>query len=346
MASNSFKLHVQTIHLSSPLPFPLSKTLLQPRSISFANLRSSAHISFFPTKPLNPSKLPSFSLHCSLSSSASSPTPPTSKQEAVLQAKTSLSTTLQKPLNNTFLIRKLKKQSQPRYRVEIPVVDDSLDSIAQLAFEVFGDRSVKRKGSPVRILLVWGNPTLKERGVKAFESLPLGSVAHTDLASGINVDDRILNSADLAVFLAPEDSGLAAMEVISERLYPKPVVLFNPKWGFEEESGFGEMSGFVGSFEVIYAFLGLEVRGILSRRKGVIFKCVRDGVLSGEKWYVLVEEEEEEEEGKLKVVSRFKSRPSITEVESVLYNMMAVNSPITKSAKFLRDFVSNITGKK
>lgn len=130
--------------------------------------------------------------------------------------------------------------------------------------------------------------------------------------------------------------------MVTDAMYPKPVVIFNPRWGFEEEGGFGEFGGFVESFEVIYSFMGLEVKGVLSRRKGVIFKCVRDGVLSGERWNVLVEEEG----GELKTVSSFKARPSIDEVETVLYNLMAMNSPIAKSAKFLRDLVSNVTGKK
>lgn len=118
--------------------------------------------------------------------------------------------------------------------------------------------------------------------------------------------------------------------------------MFNPKWGFEEEAEFGELSGFVGSFEVIFSFMGLEVKGLLSKRNGVVFKCVRNGVVSGEKWAVLVEEEQ----GELKLVSAFKTRPSISEVEYVLYNLMAMNSPVTKSVKFFRDLVSNVTGKK
>lgn len=145
----------------------------------------------------------------------------------------------------------------------------------------------------------------------------------------------------MAVFLAPEASQLAVIKTVTESFYPKPVVIFNPKWVFEEESNFGELSGFVGSFEVVYSFMGLEVRGVLSKRKGVVFKCVRDGVVSGEKWTILVEEE-----GELKVIMRFKVRPSIGEVENVLYNLMAINSPITKSAKFFRGLVSNVTGKK
>ena len=199
--------------------------------------------------------------------------------------------------------------------------------------------SLKRKGSLVETLVLWPNVRLKEAGIQAFESCSLSHVEHMDLPS-VNRNNRILSSADVAVFLAPEPSHLALIKTIADSMYPKPVVIFNPKWGSEEESGFGDLKGFVGSFEVIYSFMGLEVRGVLSKRKGMVFKCVRDGVLSGEQWAVLVEED-----GELKVVSRFKSRPGIEEVENVLYNLMAINSPITKSAKFLRDLVSNVTGK-
>ena len=52
--------------------------------------------------------------------------------------------------------------------------------------------------------------------------------------------------------------------------------------------------------------------------------------MSEEKLNVLTEEEEEEGDGALKVVSQFKARPSMEEVELVLYNLMAMNSLITK----------------
>ncbi|GKA52341.1 plant/F3H11-7 protein [Tanacetum coccineum] len=153
---------------------------------------------------------------------------------------------------------------------------------------------------------------------------------------------RVLSGCDFVVFLSPEVTQVGVMESVSESVYPKPVLMFNPRWGYdEEEESMGEFKEFLGSFEVIYSFMGLEVKGLLSKRNGVVFKCVRDGVLSGERWSVLVEEE-----GELKVVSRFKTRPSIGEVENVLYNLMAINSPITKSAKFLKGLVSNVTGKK
>lgn len=218
------------------------------------------------------------------------------------------------------------------------MVDDSLESLTQLAVQVFGELPVRKKGSSVKVLILWPSPALTEAGTKAFSDSS-NLIEHVNISSVR--ETRILGSADVAVFLAPEASQLEAMKAVTENFYPRPVVIFNPGWGFEEESDFGELSGFVGSFEVVYSFMGLEVRGILSKRKGVVFKCVRDGILSGEKWNVLVEED-----GELKLVTRFGSRPSIAEVENVLYNLMAMNSPVTKSAKFLKGLVSNVTGRK
>ncbi|KAJ0044403.1 hypothetical protein Pint_04305 [Pistacia integerrima] len=279
MASNILKLHIQTFKTSSPSS-PVRQTKTHLPSLPFAlNHHYHSHISSLPSTLSCKLQVPALSLQSSLSLS----TPPTTKEEAILQAKTCLSTTLEKPLNNPKLAGKLKKLKQPRYRIEIPIIDDSPFSLSQLALDVFKDLPVRRK----------------------------------------------------------EESQLAVIRTVSDSFYPKPVVIFNPRWAFEEEDDFGDLTGFVGSFDVIYSFMGLEVKGILSKRKGVIFKCVRDGVLSGERWNVLVEEE-----GELKVVSKFKVRPSIGEVETVLYNLMAINSPITKSAKFLKDLVSNVTGKK
>ncbi|KAG2682137.1 hypothetical protein I3843_11G178500 [Carya illinoinensis] len=338
MASNLLKIHLRTIETAKPsIPFAHSKAHfpILPFHSHEQLSHSRIHLSFSPILPRKP---------ISVCSSLSSSTPPTSKEEAILQAKTCLSSTLEKPLNNPKFVGKLKKLKQPRFRLEIPVIDDSPASLSQLALDVFQDLPIKRKGSPVKLLLLWPHVTLREGAMEAFGIQSSSQIEHTDISSlkTKNGDTRILSSADVAVFLVPEASQLAVIKAVTDSSYPKPVVIFNPKWAFEEESNFGELGGFVGSFEVIYSFMGLEVRGLLSKRKGVIFKCVRDGVVSGERWTVLVEEET----GELKVVSRFKTRPSITEVENVLYNLMAINSPITKSAKFLKDLVSNVTGKK
>jgi len=342
MACNLLKFHIQSFKTTNRSTQFLKHETLSPH-IAFPENHHHHHLVHcrvsFPSPLLYQSRSPALSIH-SLSSSSS---PPTSKEEAIVQAKTCLSTTLEKPLNNPKLAGKLKKLKQPRFQVEIPVIDDSPTSLSQLASDVFKDLPIKRRGTPVKILILWPSPTLKNRGIEAFQSYNSSkNVEHVDVSSVRNTDNRILSSAEVAVFLGPETSQLPDIKTVTDILYPKPVVIFNPKWGFGEENEFGDLSGFVGSFEVVYSFMGLEVRGILSKRKGVIFKCVRDGVVSGEKWTVLVEEEG----GELKVVSRFKARPSIGEVENVLYNLMAINSPITKSARFFKDLVSNVTGRK
>ncbi|KAK7335392.1 hypothetical protein VNO80_27202 [Phaseolus coccineus] len=329
--------HFQSIQISklSSCPPPHSNTQIPSISFPTQYLYNHCHNSCINPCSFVHLKATSTSIHSSLSFLK----PPISKEEAILQAKTSLSTTLEKPLNNPKLIGKFKKLRQPKFRVEIPVIDDSPDSLSQLALDFFGDLPIKRKGSPTKILILWPDASLKESATVAFQSH--STIEHIDIPSVAKTDPRILNSADVAIFLAPDSSQLALIKRVSEAFYTKPVVLFNPKWAFDEESNFGDLSGFVGSFEVVYSFMGLEVRGILSKRKGVVFKCVRDGVVSGERWNVFVEEGEV-----LKVISSFKARPNIAEVENVLYNLMAINSPITKSAKFIKGLVSNVTGRK
>lgn len=342
MASNLLKFTPHSLKATNPsIPIlPLPRTLTFTTNGKQQNYLHHSHLHFFPQ--ILPHKLKISPL--SIKSSLSSPTPPTSKQEAIFQAKHCLSAALSKPLNNPKLAGKIKKTKQPRYRLEIPVIDDSPISLSQLAFEVFADLPVKRKGPPVKFLILWPNRALTEAAIEVFHSHSSihVEVEHMDISLVNNEYNRNLNSADVTVFFAPEFSQLEDMKTVTDSLYSKPVVVFNPRWAFEEESDLKEMGSFVASFEVVYSFVGLEVRGVLSKKKGVIFKCARDGVLSGEKWTVFVEEEE----GNLKVVSTFRARPSIGEVENVLYNLMAVNSPITKSAKFLRELVTNVTGKK
>ncbi|KAM2246457.1 hypothetical protein COP2_007718 [Malus domestica] len=329
MATNLLKIHTQTIKTPNPPP--------PTHPFPFPKHHQNSHISF-PSTLLHKPKITPLSPLCS--SLSSSPTPPTSKEAAIQQAKTCLSATLSKPLNNLRLTTKLKKPKQPRFRLEIPVADDSPESLSNLAIQLFQDLPIKRRSSKVNVLIIWSNAAFAESAVKAFGASPWSPVEHSDISSIANGNTDNLNSADVVVFLAPEGTQLAVIKTVTDLLFPRPVVIFNPRWAFEEEAELGELGGFVDSFEVIFSFMGLEVKGLLSSRSGVVFRCVRDGVVSGEKWAVFVEEG-----GELKMVSTFKSRPSIGEVENVLYNLMAINSPVTKSVKFFRDLVSNVTGK-
>lgn len=49
----------------------------------------------------------------------------------------------------------------------------------------------------------------------------------------------MFGSDAVAMFLAAESSQLAVIKTVTRILYPKPVILSNPRWAFEEEQRFG-----------------------------------------------------------------------------------------------------------
>ncbi|CAN6337173.1 unnamed protein product [Urochloa humidicola] len=309
-------------------------------------------LTFLRSEPPRPQRV-----HSSASSppSDAAPPPPSSREEAVAQARSCLAAALQRPLNNSVPPKKLKRQrqrgQQPRLRAEIPVVDDSPGSLARLALDVFsGGAGVSRKGAPARLLLLWPSAEALAVGVREFEGSGDSAAAHAQLGSEA---PESLGACDAAVFVAPAPAQVEQVRAAAAAADPKPVVLFNPAWSFDEEDGKeafggGGARGFVASFDVVYSFTGLEVRGLLSRKRGVLLRRVDGGRFGGdESWLLMVENDGGAPEGQeFRVVSRLKKRPTIGEVETMLYNLMAANSPVTKSARFLREMVSNVTGGK
>ncbi|KAF9666927.1 hypothetical protein SADUNF_Sadunf16G0279600 [Salix dunnii] len=137
-------------------------------------------------------------------------------------AKTSLLTTLEKPLNNPKLADKLKKLKQPRFQVETLVVDDSPTSLSLLAFNAFKCQPIKKRGRQVKLTIIRPSPRLKNRGIEAFQShISSSNVEQFEASSVRNTDISILSSADVAVFLAPESSQLLDIITVNDILYPK-----------------------------------------------------------------------------------------------------------------------------
>ncbi|CAL4894270.1 unnamed protein product [Urochloa decumbens] len=341
--------------LNNLLNLPPSKAALKPSlpplrtrpsSLSTPPRRPPLHRSLtsIRSEPARPQRV-----HSSSSSPPpdAAPSPPSSREEAVAQARSCLAAALQRPLNNSVPPKKLKRQRQrqPRLRAEIPVVDDSPGSLARLALDVFsGGAGVSRKGAPARLLLLWPSAEALAVAVREFERSGDSATAHAQLGSE---SADALVACDAAVFVAPAPVQVEQVRAAAAAADPKPVVLFNPAWSFDEEDGDafggGGARGFVASFDVVYSFTGLEVRGLLSRKRGVLLRRA-DG---GESWVLMVENDSGAPEGQeFRVVSRLKKRPTIGEVETMLYNLMAANSPVTKSARFLREMVSNVTGGK
>ncbi|KQK05554.1 uncharacterized protein LOC100825293 [Brachypodium distachyon] len=345
MASSLLNPPPSKLALNAPVP-PLRK----PPSLFSPPHRSPLHLALLVRSPPPRRVVQSSS---SPSTDGGVPSPPSSRDEAVAQARSCLATALRKPLSNSLPARnkkpKNKQQRQARFRAEIPVVDESSPgSLARLAFDVFSGLGVSTKGgSPARLLLVWPSSEDLSEALREFEKWGDTTLAHADLDSVSSSTDAA--ASDAAVFLAPARSQAEKLRAAASALDPKPVVLFNPAWGFEDEEewfGGAVAKGFVASFDVVYSFTGLEVRGLLSKKKGVLLRRVDGGSgrSGGESWVLMVEDEEAP--SGFKVVSRLKRRPTIGEVENMMYNLMAANSPVTKSARFLRELVSNVTGKK
>ncbi|GJM88984.1 hypothetical protein PR202_ga05574 [Eleusine coracana subsp. coracana] len=335
--NNLLNLPPSKIALKSPLPPFRTST-----SLSAPPRRPSPHLSLVRSEPPRPQRVDS----SASSPSDAAPSPPSSREEAMVQARSCLAAALQKPLNNSVPLKKLKKQRQARFRAEIPVVDDSPGSLARLAFDVFAAGVSRKRGAPARLLLVW--PSSDALAIALREHKNWGdSTAHAQLDS---IASDALGACDAAVFLAPAPAQVEKMKAAAATLEPKPVVLFNPSWSFDEEEDakvFGPgAKGFVSSFDVVYSFTGLEVRGLLSKKTGVLLRCVDGGRFGGDSWVLMVEADSPVKQGEFRVVSRLKRRPTIGEVETMLYNLMAANSPVTKSARFLREMVSNVTGRK
>ncbi|KAL4197297.1 hypothetical protein AMTRI_Chr04g187570 [Amborella trichopoda] len=184
-------------------------------------------------------------------------------------------------------------KKQPRFRLEIPVIGETPQSLTGIAVELFKKIRIK---SNVYLF------SLSDRALEPFQTIK-------------NVELSAMKVGNQGGFSRLGD--VVLVEAVCIDIDAKLVLIFNPKWGFDEESDFGRMGSYISSFEVIYSFMGLEVRGALSKRRGVVFKGDNGG------WEVLMEDE-----GELKMVSRFKKMPSTMEVENVLYNLMAMNSPL------------------
>ncbi|KAG2328713.1 hypothetical protein Bca52824_011441 [Brassica carinata] len=98
-----------------------------------------------------------------------------------------------------------------------------------------------------------------EPAVKTFRSDSANHIAMFPVSDSVN---RALKSSDMAVFMAPQRSQLEDVRMSTEGFATMHVVMINPRWLFEEEK-----SDFIGSFDVIYAITGLEVKGITEQEK-------------------------------------------------------------------------------
>lgn len=248
--------------------------------------------------------------------------PPCSKQEAFLQARTSLSSLLHKSLRP----RHPSPSRHLHLTIELPLLHPSSNpALASLLLDLFAGFSISKRASPLS-LAVFCDPAL----VTALEAAHCpAQFQFCSLHSHVD----LVQDAQVVVFLAPKLSQIAHIENVAKLAAPRPLVLLNPEWSAEEEAD-SPKAPFLQSFEVVYSYLPLAIQGFFSKTEGAVLKHVRGGAPAGTPWLIFVKDGDQ-----LKCVASLKQRPGAVDLENALYNSMAANSPVTKSISFLRGLV-------
>jgi hypothetical protein len=270
--------------------------------------------------------------------------PPRSREEAVEQAGASVSALLEKALKRQgpSTVKQRKEQKQVRLRVEIPVLDDSPATLVSLTLDLLASINQK-KTAPIKKLVFLSDTSLLNL---ALERQSMGGQAPESL-TGIEFKLLVPENAAAAKVTSEESQVLfivtpkleqaAIVAKVLEAFNPRPVVVLNPDWSFEDEAADKDMAWgtLISSFEVTYSYVPLAVQGIFSKTEGAVLKHVKSGAPAGRPWLIFVKQNDQ-----FICVSSLRRRPQAADLESVLYNSMAANSPVTKSIQFLRGLVS------
>lgn len=326
---------------------------LIPIASNILQQRDAAKLSFAPpvtfsVSPILRSRLysPPLCRH-QLEAAGASEAPPNSREESLLQARSSISSFLEKALKSAgpSTVKQRKPQRQARLRVEMPLLDESDAMRASLLVDLFSTLSIGKKGTHFALSVfcnsgimeklkkepcfnpkpsLQSSPDLQETLTPSYAKAP--SFRCYDIADTVELDDT-----QVIVILAPKLSELTYMLNIAKAGDPRPLLLLNPDWAPEEEEAEASHASFLQSFEVVYSYLPLAIQGFFSKTEGAVLKHVKSGAPAGRPWLVFAKEGDT-----MKCVSSLKKRPTAVDLENALYNAMAANSPVTKSIKFLR----------
>ncbi|MCO5614814.1 hypothetical protein L7F22_069098 [Adiantum nelumboides] len=271
--------------------------------------------------------------------SGPSETPPSSREEALSQAKSSISVFIEKALRDAgpSTVKQRKLSRQVRLRVELPLLNESDATRASFLFDLLSTFSVGKRGTPMSFS-VFSSPGVVEQLKKepCFKAHSQEDAKNPIFQCyGITENVTSFENVQAMVILCPKLSDVSDIVRIAKAGDPRPILLLNPGWSLEEEEAEASHASFLQSFEVVYSYLPLAIQGFFSKTEGAVLKHVKSGAPAGRPWLVFAREGES-----MKCVASIKKRPTAIDLENALYNAMAANSPITKSIKFLRGLVS------
>lgn len=251
-----------------------------------------------------------------------SPTPPKSIEDAIKQARTSLQVTVGQSLlrQEPGGFKSKRRVTGPRVSVEIPILDPSVEATASTIDELFGGLFLLGKNeAKVGIVSFLGDETKKFKGILSKKGYFV-----TSSKSGITLPNEIA----AIVLVQPTFENVEEVEDIVKSAGSRPVIAFNPNWINLLETTSNEV---LESFQAVYCFQPLEIKVLILKTEGAVFKFVEKGKPEASPWLVLTEKD-----GKLSVSARLTRRPTMGELDNLLYSVMAVNSPVTKTASFVK----------
>eukprot|EP00897_Mesotaenium_endlicherianum_P003152 jgi/Mesen1/2865/ME000174S02112 len=226
-------------------------------------------------------------------------------------------------------IRQKKKERQQRLRVELPTLDEDAQTVVTLARDLVEGLFLAKRNAPA-IALLFGDEAASQLAGKAFQDLEDTPIVTGSISESKKV---ALEDAGVVIFVGPQEHQAPAIQRLADSVGTCPAVIVNPSW--QEETGGDDLaSRLLKSFEVCYSFMPLAIQGMFSKSEGAVFKFVRGGAPEGTPWLLFVMKN-----NKLEFATKLKRRPNSSELESVLYESMAANSPVSKSIQFLKGVI-------
>eukprot|EP01023_Acetabularia_acetabulum_P002573 TRINITY_DN11079_c0_g1_i1.p2 TRINITY_DN11079_c0_g1~~TRINITY_DN11079_c0_g1_i1.p2 ORF type:complete len:253 (+),score=17.23 TRINITY_DN11079_c0_g1_i1:426-1184(+) len=104
-------------------------------------------------------------------------------------------------------------------------------------------------------------------------------------------------------------------------------ILVNSEWCLDPPTGWEEFSE---SFLPIYVFRPLEVKGLLGQKMGFMFKF---GIEQNSSYRFYLSDDSD---GSLNQIGQQNTRPSQSDIETVMYNANAAQSPINKGLSWMQ----------
>lgn len=274
---------------------------------------------------------------------------PNSREDAIEQAQISIQNIISKSGNKKILGRNVDKRGEfvgkiPRRLVlELAISDDTSSGNLLLATDLaYG---LQFPGNSSTTGIYFADIQTAELAINVKKGASFGSdipKSTTNKLKDCHVEsiDRLKKVPDnvgIVFVISPKESQLDSVEKLVSKAGLRTVVVVNPGWYSLQKVSSSKPSAllvnsFIDSFEVCYSFRPLAIQVLLMFNfEGALFKFAKEGHPSDSPWLVLRNVGD-----KMMCVGKLTKRPTAEQLENVMYQAMAVGSPISQSIGFLR----------